>query len=107
MKSFQVIHTITSPYRIHMFNIMDEILKSRGVEFHVHFMSNNTAHRPNDWSNSSQKIYFNHSFWPDVGPNLYGRRVLAQVIGQVLTSISKLSSSKRLPPTDFMVATYY
>ena len=74
MKSFHVIHTITSPYRIHMFNIMDEILKSRGVKFHVHFMSNNTSHRPNDWSHSSQKIYFNHSFWPDIGPNLYGNK---------------------------------
>ena len=74
MKSFQVIHTITSPYRIHMFNIMHEMLKTRGVHFHVHFMSNNTSHRPSDWSHSSQKIHFKHSFWPNIGPNLYGNK---------------------------------
>ncbi len=74
MKSFQVIHTITSPYRIHMFNIMHEILQTRGVQFHVHFMSNNTSHRPSDWSHSSQKMYFKHTFWPDIGPKFYGNK---------------------------------
>lgn len=74
MKSFEVIHTITSPYRIHMFNIMDEILRSRGINFHVHFMSDKTFHRPNDWAPSSQSINFNHSFWKDIGPNSFGNK---------------------------------
>ena len=51
------------------------MLKTRGVHFHVHFMSNNTSHRPSDWSHSSQKIYFKHSFWPNIGPNLYGNKL--------------------------------
>ena len=57
-----------------MFNIMEEILRSKGVKFHVHFMSNNTSHRPNDWSSYSQKINFDHSFWSDIGPNLFGNK---------------------------------
>ena len=57
-----------------MFNIMEEILRSKVVKFHVHFMSNNTSHRPNDWSSYSQKINFDHSFWSDIGPNLFGNK---------------------------------
>ena len=74
MKSFEIIHTITSPYRIHMFNIMHEILTSKGINFHVHFMSDITSHRPDDWSASLQSINFNHSFWPDKGIKLFGNK---------------------------------
>ena len=74
MKSFEIIHTITSPYRIHMFNIMNEILTSKGINFHVHFMSNVTSQRPDDWSSSYQSIDFNHTFWKDHGPRVFGNK---------------------------------
>lgn len=74
IKSFEVIHTITSPYRIHMFNIMNEILMSKGIKFHVNFMSDVTSHRPADWSASSQSIHFSHDFWNDKGPKLFGNK---------------------------------
>ena len=74
MQSFEVIHTITSPYRIHMFNIMNDILMSKGINFHVHFMSDVTSHRPDDWAASLQSMDFNHSFWNDRGLNLFGNK---------------------------------
>ena len=74
IKSFEVIHTITSPYRIHMFNIMNEILMSKGINFHVNFMSDVTSHRPADWSASSQSMHFSHDFWNDKGPKLFGNK---------------------------------
>ena len=57
-----------------MFNIMNEVLAAKGINLHVNFMSNITSHRPNDWSGAQQSINFNHSFWNDRGPNLFGNK---------------------------------
>lgn len=87
MKSFEVIQNIPSPYRLHMFNVLWHELELRGYAFHVNFMSEGHAERPDSWRHP--KIDFPHSYWKDYGykshhfnPGLiaYLRRVAPDVI---------------------------
>jgi glycosyltransferase involved in cell wall biosynthesis len=74
MRSFLVVHSITSPYRIHLFRVLADELGARGVAIHVHFMDRSSAHRPRDWEAASAEIPFPHTFWRDIGPTLRGKR---------------------------------
>ena len=68
MKKFHVIQNIPSPYRLHLFQKMWRHLQERGVEFHVHFMSDMSRghdERPLSWRNP--KIDFPHTYWKDYG----------------------------------------
>lgn len=69
MKSFILVHNIASPYRIYLFNLLDEQLSERGVRFHVHFMAR-TEHGRRHWDSYADNISFSHSFWKDIGPTL-------------------------------------
>lgn len=62
---FAVIQNIPSPYRLHMFNVMRDLLGERGWEFEVNFMSEGHGDRPAAWRNP--KIDFPHRYWPDHG----------------------------------------
>ena len=67
-KSFHVVQNIPSPYRLHLFAEMCRQLEKRGVEFHVHFMSDMSrghGDRPLSWRNP--KINFPHTYWRDYG----------------------------------------
>ena len=72
-KRFAVVHNIPSPYRLHMFSLLNERLRARGVEFHVHFMARSHRHR-HHWSGFSEGIPFPHTFWLNTGPIVRGRK---------------------------------
>ena len=78
MKCFHAIHCIPSPYRLHLFKEMYRQLDAKGIEFHVHFMSDMTwggnekvsgNGRPRAWANP--KIDFPHTYWRDIGPKAH------------------------------------
>lgn len=65
MKRFEVIQNIPSPYRLHLFKEMWRQLGAMGIDFHVNFMSEGHAARPDSWRNP--QIEFPHSYWNDYG----------------------------------------
>jgi len=68
MKRFWIIQNIPSPYRLHIFNVMWEECKARGLDFHVHFMSDMSRgydERPLSWRNP--KMDFPYTYWRDYG----------------------------------------
>ena len=68
MKRFWVIHNIPSPYRLHIFDALWRACRARGLDFHVHFMSDMSrgyAERPLSWRNP--KMDFPHTYWRDYG----------------------------------------
>ncbi len=75
MKTFSVVHNIPSPYRLHLFRMLNVELKERGLNLHVHFMASGYQERPHWCSTSSiccspdsvAKYGFSHSFWHDRG----------------------------------------
>lgn len=72
MKKFWVVHNIPSPYRLHIFNALWAECKARGLDFHVHFMSDMSKgydERPISWRNP--KMDFPHTYWKDYG---FGQR---------------------------------
>ena len=73
MRSFVVVHNIPSPYRLHLFRVLNERLRARGVDFHVHFMAH-THHDRRHWRVDSEDIPFSHTFWRDVGPFIRGMK---------------------------------
>jgi glycosyltransferase involved in cell wall biosynthesis len=62
---FVVIQNIPSPYRIHLFRVLQQELNERGVNLHVHFMARGHAERPIAWRNPD--LPFPHTYWRDVG----------------------------------------
>lgn len=86
-KRFVIVHNIPSPYRLHMFNLLNERLKARGVDFHVHFMARSHQHR-HYWEDYSKKVPFPHTFWFNAGPTINGRKwdfnpgIMAALTGQ-------------------------
>jgi glycosyltransferase involved in cell wall biosynthesis len=74
MTRFQVIHSITSPYRLHLFTVMWKELQRRGINFHVEFLARSAAHREASWQADSSSIPFPHSFSTDIGPTLKGNK---------------------------------
>ncbi len=74
MPKFQVIHSITSPYRMHLFKTMWEELQTRGIDFHVEFLARSASHRQDSWQADSESIPFPHSFSTDIGPNFRGTK---------------------------------
>ena len=71
-KRFIVVQNIPSPYRLHLFNVMWKQLEGKGIDFHVHFMSDmKRGHdeRPLSWRNP--KIDFPHTYWRDWGVSHY------------------------------------
>lgn len=72
MKKFWVVHNIPSPYRLHIFNALWKECKERGLDFHVHFMSDMSRgyeERPISWRNP--KMDFPYTYWRDYG---FGQR---------------------------------
>ena len=72
--SFVVVHSITAPYRVHLFQALHEELARRDVAFHVHFMTRRIGHRPADWERSPGELSFPHTFWRATGPTYRGRQ---------------------------------
>lgn len=71
-KRFEIIHCIASPYRVHMFSEMYRQLSARGIDFHVHFMSDMSRgydDRPKSWRNP--KMDFPYTYWRDWGYSHY------------------------------------
>jgi len=64
-KSFEVIHNIPSPYRLHLFRVLNRQLSERGFDFHVHFMAFGHGDRPSNWTAGLKGVGFPHSFWRD------------------------------------------
>lgn len=68
MKKFWVVHNIPSPYRLHIFNALWKECMKRGLDFHVHFMSDMSRgydERPVSWRNP--KMDFPYTYWRDYG----------------------------------------
>jgi len=68
MKKFWVVHNIPSPYRLHIFNALWRECQKRGLDFHVHFMSDMSRgyeERPLSWRNP--KMDFPYTYWRDYG----------------------------------------
>lgn len=59
------IQNIPSPYRIHLFRVLQGELASRGVRLHVHFMARGHLERPDTWRDP--EIPFPHTYWKDFG----------------------------------------
>lgn len=72
MQKFEVVMNIPSPYRVHLFTEMYRQLQARGIEFHVHFLSDmKRGHeaRPRAWHNP--KMEFPYTYWRDYGIRHY------------------------------------
>ncbi len=72
MKSFSLVHNIPSPYRLHLFRKLHELLSERDVQFHVHFMAEGHHDRPH-WIAKPEDLNFPHTFWWDMGPKIKGK----------------------------------
>ena len=71
-KRFEIVHNIASPYRVYMFSEMHRQLEAKGIDFHVHFMSDMSrgySDRPLSWRNP--KMDFPHTYWRDWGYSHY------------------------------------
>ncbi len=71
-KRFEIVHNIASPYRVHLFGEMHRQLTERGIDFHVHFMSDMSRgydDRPKSWRNP--QMDFPYTYWRDWGYSHY------------------------------------
>ena len=71
-RRFEIVHNIASPYRVHLFGEMRRQLAERGIDFHVHFMSDMSRgydDRPKSWRNP--QMDFPHTYWRDWGYSHY------------------------------------
>lgn len=59
----EIVTTLPTPYRIHLFNYLDRRFAEAGLEFRVHFMAYDDKVRPKEWFNSDS-VLFKHRFWP-------------------------------------------
>lgn len=84
-RTFEIVHTIPSPYRLHLFSTLDSELRSRNVDMFVHFFAMGHRDRPNSWSNP--QISFPHRFWKDYGPRRgdYVAHFNPGLVGSLLT----------------------
>lgn len=64
-KKFVVIQNVPSPFRLHLFEVMNRQLAKRGIDFHVDFMSIKEAGRPDSWTKPDMP--FSHAYWPTHG----------------------------------------
>jgi len=64
-KKFVVIQNVPSPFRLHLFEVMNRQLAARGIDFHVDFMSEKEAGRPDSWTKPDMP--FSHTYWPTHG----------------------------------------
>ncbi|MGC3999848.1 MAG: glycosyltransferase family 4 protein [Anaeromyxobacter sp.] len=85
-RSFEVVHNIPSPYRLHLFRTLGEELAVRGYRFRVHFMAAGHADRQH-WKLSAPDLGFEHRFWPDLPLRVRGKAwhlnptLLAHLVG--------------------------
>ena len=93
MRTFQVIHNIPSPYRIHLFATMHRELERRGLSFHVHFMSQGHGERPVSWRMTDMP--FPHTFWREWWPTAGGRGYHF--------NLGMLAGLRRSPAPDFLL----
>lgn len=66
-RTFALVHNIPSPYRLHLFRVLDRRLRPRGYELFVHFMAETHVDRPH-WRADPAELSFAHRFHFDVGP---------------------------------------
>lgn len=64
VNTFAVIHSIPSPYRLHLFRALDGELRRRSMRLEVHFMARGHADRGH-WRAAEAELAFEHRFWPD------------------------------------------
>ena len=64
-KKFVVIQNVPSPFRLHLFEVMQRQLAKRDIDFHVDFMSIKEAGRPDSWTKPDMP--FSHTYWPTHG----------------------------------------
>jgi glycosyltransferase involved in cell wall biosynthesis len=69
-KNFVVIHNIPTPYRIHLFNVLNRQLEARGIRFEVHFMAGGHEDRPAAWTQELGRAEFPYTIWDDRGITL-------------------------------------
>lgn len=69
-----IIHNIPSPYRLHLFEVLDSQLRALGGGAEVHFMADGHADRPGSWRRQLDDFKVPYRVWPDYGPNIRGRR---------------------------------
>ncbi|MFN7986159.1 MAG: glycosyltransferase family 4 protein [Thermoanaerobaculia bacterium] len=68
-----VVHSIPSPYRLHLFAALSQACKRSGIQFRVEFMAKEHQDRKH-WAFRKQDAGFTYRFWQDVGPMAGGRR---------------------------------
>ncbi len=73
MRTFAVVHNIPAPYRVHMFRVLAERLRLRGIHLHVHFMARSHLDRPHWGHTFAREATFAFTFWNDIGPVLRGK----------------------------------
>lgn len=66
-RTFAMVHNIPSPYRLHLFRVLEQRLRLRGHSFFVHFMAETHCDRPH-WRADPAELTFPHAFHVDVGP---------------------------------------
>lgn len=71
LKTFTVVHNIPSPYRLHLFDVLNARLQCRGIRFQVYFMARSHTDRPH-WVPKPDELQFEHTFWRDLGPSVGG-----------------------------------
>ena len=65
MKNFVAIMNIPSPYRVYLFEKLQNAVSKRGFSLCVHFMAKSHKERPLSWRNPI--ISFRHKYWADIG----------------------------------------
>ena len=65
MKNFVSIMNIPSPYRVYLFEKLQEAARERDCSLCVHFMAKSHKERPLSWRNP--KMSFRHKYWADCG----------------------------------------
>lgn len=70
-RQFVVVNNILAPYRLHMFEALNEICDQAGWEFSAHFMAITEPGREH-WLSASNQIGFKYKVWADVAPPTRG-----------------------------------
>lgn len=73
MRTFLMVHNIPTPYRLHLFRVLNRGLRDRGIQFHVAFMARGHRDRPASWVAEGDELGFSHSFHTDIGPTIRGK----------------------------------
>jgi glycosyltransferase involved in cell wall biosynthesis len=75
MKRVYIVHNIPAPYRVYLFNTIQNQLSHNGLGLHVFFMAVNHDDRPRSWSDALQNAEFHFSVDRDLGFNIGGRKL--------------------------------